>query len=94
MASNVEWRTLSDDELVEIAGSMGVRAAPGGLAQPAPEGFQAQGELLRRLAQELRDTRAELETSGRTMKRLTKWLVVLTVALVVLTVLLVGLEVI
>jgi hypothetical protein len=81
----MDWTEKSDEELVEQSGLAGFR---GGGSYPSPAGFQAQAELSRRLAVELRLTRDELARSGKVMIRLTRALVGLTILLAILTVIL------
>jgi hypothetical protein len=86
-----DWPNISEETLVEAAGYMGYRHFTNRYSQPDPVGFQAQAELLRRLAAELRDTRAALDalrdqsaTSGSRMESYTKALIVLTIVLALL----------
>jgi hypothetical protein len=79
-----DWATIPDAELVELAGEAGFRGVPGGIRQPSPDGFIAQAELSRRLAEEFRQQRAASDRAAEQLARYTRWLIVLTVVLVVL----------
>jgi hypothetical protein len=73
--SDKDWRSLSDDELVEWAGM----APPG-------SGWDrhSQAELTRRLTDELRLHRRSSDRAARQLGRYTVALIVLTVALLVI----------
>lgn len=80
------WASSGDHELIEMCGLMGFRAAPGGISQPAPDGFRAQAELLRRNTEQLAALRSELQASGKRLEVLTWVLVAVGVLTVIATV--------
>ena len=69
---------LSDEELVRLSGLQRLATSH----QDSEIGYQAAGELTRRLMAELRDTRLQAAASASKLERYTVWLVVFTCVLV------------
>lgn len=87
VVSDGTWLEVDELTLVDMAGRQGYEyKASGATIRPRAEGFRAHAELTRRVAVELRETCAALDSlrietavSGAKMVRYTRWLIVLTV---------------
>jgi hypothetical protein len=75
----------SDEQLVHLSGLQRVTSH-----QYGEFGFQAASELIRRLTEELRNSREQAKAAAEKLEQYTVWLVRLTVVLVILTLVLVG----